>query len=587
MVPAASSTDDFAGLRISLATVTKNRDLQVTEAESGIWCGESLSSDVKDVPEGKTYAPPAMASGGGVVLVAWLADERFDWFSVKVRFAIRDAFGAEWDVFGETGLPGTTKRIAVGYSASVDRFVLTYLDERFDGNVKLINPQTGEVSGSSFITKGLDSSPLNDIGRPSCYGATCRVPITFAGGSLAFGVAIGGVSNDGFEPDEFGDPPFFIGATNIGRGESAMRGTGSDGARWYTHHESQPFDSGSRPWKEFIVGGDGMLTLPYPMTGCGPGLHPLDDSPDWSGAMGTYAGLDSSDPLRAMIFRAQGDSVTEPASDAIVGCCTEVNCPQIPPEDDVELGGCADVFNSLGEIDCPCAPISTVPEDLEGCAIAGDPTDANCQQVIPDGRFPDLYCPDSDGTLVCDKTQAGNSICRKCGDGGTFGCPCDEVDCQFEGLGCWGEDFGPNPTPSEGRCWETTEPPDHACVEVCHRLQPAFDGFSLVCVGPHLGEHFTEGSPYNLTQGDLAGHPSYCSSIDCVDPIDPDLIGGYCERESNGHNVCVAEDTCDVECLLPEDCALRGYPEWYVCVQNGVNRCLPLSACDGKPEACG
>jgi len=589
MVPAASSSDDYSGLRISLATVTAGRDLRVTEAESELWCGESLSSGVTPLPEGRTYAPPSIASGGGNVLVAWLADERFSWYSVKARFAVRDVFGTGWDVVGETDLPGTTKRIAVGYSASTDRFILTYLDERFDGSVRMINPHTGEVSGSSLITKGLfkGQSPLNDIGRTSCEGSSCEVPITFAQGGLAFGVAKGSVSDEEFEADESGEPPFFVGATNIGRGESAMRGPGADGTRWYTFHESKPFEPGAGRWREFLLGED-MVTLPYFSASDGPGLDANDDSPEWSGAMGTYAGLASDDPLRAMVFRAAGDSVSGPGFGAIVGCCTEVNCPPISPEDDVELNGCANVDN-LGTLGCPCAPISTVPGDLEDCALAGVGPQAHqaCQPVIPDGRFPNLYCPDEDGSVVCDKTQANNSICKKCGEGGTFGCLCDEVDCEFEGLGCWGEEFGPNLTPANGRCWDQEAPPDHACVEVCNQLVPALNGYSLVCVGPHLGDHFLEGSPYNLTQGDLAGHPSFCTSIDCADPGDFALVGGYCERESNGHNICVAEDTCDVECLLQEDCAALGYPEWYVCVQNGVNRCLPLSACDGKPQACG
>ena len=49
--------------------------------------------------------------------------------------------------------------------------------------------------------------------------------------------------------------------------------------------------------------------------------------------------------------------------------------------------------------------------------------------------------------------------------------------------------------------------------------------------------------------------------------------------------VCVAENTCGMECLQSEDCYNRGYPFWYTCLQD-VNRCLPASACDGKASGC-
>ena len=61
---------------------------------------------------------------------------------------------------------------------------------------------------------------------------------------------------------------------------------------------------------------------------------------------------------------------------------------------------------------------------------------------------------------------------------------------------------------------------------------------------------------------------------------------GFCEEESFGGQVCVADNMCGTECLDNDDCLERGYPEGYVCVQSGINRCLPLSACDAKPSGC-
>jgi hypothetical protein len=125
------------------------------------------------------------------------------------------------------------------------------------------------------------------------------------------------------------------------------------------------------------------------------------------------------------------------------------------------------------------------------------------------------------------------------------------------------------------------------CLEVCDRISFYDNAETAVCVGPHLGSEWANGSPYNFTNGALHGHPAYCTTIGCSDPDNQNPVSaGWCEESMPGF-VCSAPDICAKQCLLSEDCYSQGYPDWYGCAPNGVDLCLPLNVCNVKPEVCG
>jgi hypothetical protein len=592
---AASAADDFDGRRVTVATVNRHRNVEHYQALDGAWCSELDEPIVLTGAEGRTYARPAAAAGGGRAMVAWLADEQFDSFSTRLRFAIRDTFGVGFDTYGEFDLPGYAKRISLGYAEGPNRFIVGYLTGSFRGRVVMVNPQTGGHSSSSAILRNLFGElnfALDDIGRPSCAGDDCVIPIIIGNAGMQLAYTEGEAESDEFDAD-LGDPTLIASGSAIGRAETARRGKSGETFRWFTWLDPEIGGPGDPIPTEFFFAGfaDASHDLPWIDEGePGPGLNSNDTSPSWSVGTGTYAGINAGDSMNAVIFRGVGlidggsPSLGFPSTD----CCTETLCAPPDPADDPafdETGCDPEDESTFGEAGCPCAATDVSLGAVENCSLAGFGPfkELHCQPVHPDGLYEDKFCWDGSGAngtaVVCGETPAGNHICKECGfDAVAFGCPCDEADCDLADLSCWGDDF-------DGKCWAPEEPPDWVCIERCELISFFDDAFKSVCVGPHLGDQYEQGSAYYLTNGAFQGHPAYCTSIDCGPPGEADEPG-FCEEESFGGEVCVAEDSCGTECLDNQECVERGYPEGYVCVQSGINRCLPLSACDAKPSGC-
>lgn len=252
----------------------------------------------------------------------------------------------------------------------------------------------------------------------------------------------------------------------------------------------------------------------------------------------------------------------------------------VPVEDDTELQGCT---GAEGEPGCLCTLTDTSGSTLDGCAFGND---GDCEASQPDGPyFDDRYCFGEN--VVCGRTTGGNPICRPCGDGDEQtqeGCPCDLVNCELHGLGCWG-DWG-TPSAGAGRCWDQDEPPSHICIEECAALQNYTNGPNLVCVGPRTGHGI--GTPHTGASA-FSGHPSYCASAGECGPV------GLCEEggdPAGAGSICgiVGPDDddlgCTAQCSSDEDCEDLGYPSWYSCSNSAPHRCIPTLACDGKPGGC-
>ena len=582
--PSVSDADDMDGRRTYVATVNSRNEVEVAEMLDGQWCEQEGAGPVIPGPDGTTYAPPAIATGGGRTMVAWLARESFDSFGTWVHFALRESPEVTWSSFGAIKLSGQAKRVGLGYSEANNRFVLTYLSKKHDGQVAVINPKNLEVKADQDVA----GRPLNEIGSPICVGGgICWVPHSNTSASPGFFKG----EVDGLTYDKDVGSLGELQVQGVGRVAGYQRGAdpGQDIRMLYT--DQGDLVPGERRWREVRTGTEDPSTLPNVMGGSVLDwtTSEVTHVPLWAGDVGSYASTVPGDALRLLLVRA---APVGPAVPAIPGtgkiCC---DCGPTLPEDDKELSGCGDLDANAGQEGCPCLDIETSPGAIQDCALAGNGPNVPtfCDPITPDGAFPDKYCPDSGiGDLVCDRTAAGNSICRRCGTGedrAQLGCPCDEVDCEVHGLGCWQEGFGGAVNLADGRCWDQDEPPDYVCIEDCRALDLAENGFRPVCVGPHLGEPFEQGSPYNLTNGAFSGHAAYCTSVDCSWGGDP-YQGGFCEENSGGQEICVADDLCGVECQTTADCQARGYPSWYGCAGQGVNRCLPISACDGKPGQC-
>lgn len=586
--PAASGADDFDTRRLSLAGTGPGRTLQYTEALDGAWCSE-LDSPVVDVDgtTPRTYARPAVARCNGRAVIAWLAEEEFDGFGSTIRFAQRSTFSTAWELIPAEVHLQDTRTFSMSCAEGPDKIIVVYLDRNFTGQVRMVDPESGEVSAETSITKAmLGGMPLNDVGRPICSGDRCAIPATRGEGGLSMSLVAGDVDADGFDPDQLGSPPFFNFVSNAGDIDGAYRGTSTDAEAWISVLSATP--SADAPAETTFITGGGMGLTPVP----GPVVSGATTLPKWAPGLGTFATEFAGDSLRAFLFRGM-TTLDQPApvgGFAPTVCCTPSECGPVDPSDDPAFE-CDDFEDGAGTVGCPCAPIVTDFDQIEACAITGDADD--CAPIMPDGRHEAFFCMDGTGdhgnAVTCDTTPSGNPICRECGvpideEGSTFGCPCDEIECDTVDLGCWGETLADGGTdPSQGRCWEIDAPPPWVCVENCGQLVPAVEnGYGLVCVGPHLSsEFYSGGSAYNLTVGELSGHPSYCTSIDCAHANEI-TEGGVCEEASNGTEVCVGEDQCGKECESSQDCWDRGFPSWYSCAGNGVDRCLPVSACDGS-----
>jgi Ca2+-binding RTX toxin-like protein len=303
---------------------------------------------------------------------------------------------------------------------------------------------------------------------------------------------------------------------------------------------------------------------------CGDGVREADEECDGTDFGGESCG--SRGFVMGDLTCAEGCVISTELCDGVP--------PPVPIDEDVELNAGCDGSESEGDPGCLCLLTNTGGEAIDACGI--DPTSFACEESQPDGPdFADRFCPGDD--VVCGITAGGNPICRACGTGeddGQDGCPCNVVDCENEGLGCWGDgEWGTN-----GRCWDQDEPPNHICIEECAGLvDSAGEGYRPVCVGPHTGHSL--GSPHTAVSS-FAGHPSYCASTTWTGEC---ATTGWCEE--NGGNVCGIPSApfeggvCREQCFDDEECAELGFPSFYSC-SNGTNRCVPTQSCDGKPGGC-
>jgi hypothetical protein len=593
---AVSAADSYDSRRVTVVTVNEQRNVEYHQALDGNWCSEIDDHVVLPGLDGRTWARPVVAVGGGKTMVAWLTEEYRE-FTTGLRFAVRDSAGSGWDFHGSLGLPGYTKAFALGYAPSEAKFALTYIDEDMQARVRLIDPSDGSAGSPQIVVRTFIGTevdfPIDDITRAACSDDRCTIGL--ADGNEAF-YHVDGEWDDGeFKADDFGIPTIHAGIRPIGLAQTARRGKEDAKTKWYNYVQATPLEAG-RPYDEhFTLGVESPAPLPWTEPGLNPGLDPADDSPSWSAGTGTYAALNAGDTQVAVLARGLASNVV--ASPGDQDCCTESECGPPPPEEDPDfmLTGCDPLDESTwGEAGCPCRAIETSHVAVEQCSLAGGGVNQNelCEPIHPDGGRFDKYCTDGTGQMgnavVCAETNLGNHICRECGAEGTFGCPCNEIDCEAEDLSCWGQDFAnPGPDLSIGRCWDPAAPPDWVCLEVCDRISFYDNAETAVCVGPHLGSEWANGSPYNFTNGALHGHPAYCTTIGCSDPDNQNPVSaGWCEESMPGF-VCSAPDICAKQCLLSEDCYSQGYPDWYGCAPNGVDLCLPLNVCNVKPEVCG